>query len=47
MRGQDVIYSMFILILVFLLVNNWKGSNALLQSSASMVIGLTKTLQGR
>ncbi len=47
MRGQDVIGSMFILILVYLVVVNWKGANAILSTSSSALIGLTKTLQGR
>ena len=47
MRGGDIIASMFILILVYLVVVNWKGANALLSTSSSAVIGLTKTLQGR
>lgn len=47
MRGGDIIASMFILILVYLVVINWKGANALLSTSSSAVIGLTKTLQGR
>lgn len=47
MRGGDIIASMFILILVYLVVANWKGANAILSTSSSAVIGLTKTLQGR
>lgn len=47
MRIQDVVFSMFILILVFLLVRNWKGATAILTSSTNGVIGLTKALQGR
>lgn len=47
MRFQDIIASMFILILVYLVVANWKGANALLSTSSSAVIGLTRTLQGR
>lgn len=47
MRIGDIIAAMFILILVYLLVINWKGANALLATSGGTVIGLTKTLQGR
>lgn len=47
MRAQDIIGAMFILILVYLVVVNWKGANAILTTSSSAVIGLTKTLQGR
>lgn len=47
MRGQDVIASMFFLILTYLLVVNWRGASALVTSSGSAVIGLTRTLQGR
>lgn len=46
-QAQDVIAGMFFLILIFLLVQNWKGATALLQSSSSALIGVTKTLQGR
>jgi len=47
MKGQDFIYLMFLLILGYLVLANWKGATSLLQSSASATIGLTKTLQGR
>ena len=47
MRLGDIIASMFILILVYLVVVNWKGANAILSTSSGAVIGLTKTLQGR
>lgn len=47
MRFGDIIASMFILILVYLLVINWKGANALLSTGSGAVINLTKTLQGR
>lgn len=47
MRFGDIIGAMFLLILVYLLVVNWKGANALLSTGSSAVIGLTKTLQGR
>jgi hypothetical protein len=44
---SDAIYFMFILILVYLLVANWKGANALLSGSFSGTSALVKTLQGR
>jgi hypothetical protein len=47
MRAQDVVYFMFVLILVYLLVINWKGANQLLTTAAQGTIGLTKSLQGR
>lgn len=47
MRFGDIIAAMFALILVYLLVVNWKGANALLTTGSGAVIGLTKTLQGR
>lgn len=47
MRLGDVVASMFILILVYLVVANWKGANALLSTGSGALIGLTKTLQGR
>ncbi len=47
MRLQDVIAGMFMLILVYLVVANWKGANQILATSSSAVIGLTRTLQGR
>lgn len=46
-KGQDLIYFMFILILGFLVLSNWKGANALLTSSLGGVGSLVKTLQGR
>lgn len=47
MRLGDIVAAMFILILIYLLVVNWKGANALLSTGSGAVIGLTKTLQGR
>lgn len=46
-KGQDLIYFMFILILGYLLLRNWKGANALLTSGLGGVGNLVKTLQGR
>lgn len=47
MRLGDIVAGMFILILIYLLVVNWKGANALLSTGSGAVIGLTRTLQGR
>ncbi len=47
MRTGDIIGAMFALILVYLVVANWKGANALISTGSGAVIGLTKTLQGR
>ena len=47
MRLQDFIAGMFLLILVYLVVANWKGANQILRTSSGAVIGLTRTLQGR
>jgi len=47
MKGQDIIYFMFILILGYLVLTNWKGAQVLLTSAFGGVIGTTKVLQGR
>jgi hypothetical protein len=47
MRGQDLLFFMFVLILGYLLLANWKGANALLTSGLGGVGSLVKTLQGR
>ena len=47
MRIGDIVAAMFALILVYLLVVNWKGANALLSTATGGVTALTKTLQGR
>jgi hypothetical protein len=47
MRGQDIVFVFFALILTYLVVKNWRGATALLQSGGSVLIGATKTLQGR
>jgi len=44
---QDVIASMFFLILVYLLATNWKGVSQLIVTTGSAVTGLTRTLQGK
>jgi hypothetical protein len=47
MRGQDIVFFMFVLILVYLLVINWKGANALVVSGGSFMTSMVKSLQGR
>jgi hypothetical protein len=47
MRFQDVLAGIGMLILVYLLLANWKGANALLTTSASASISMVKALQGR
>lgn len=47
MRGQDVVYFIFVLILGYLILANWKGANQVIATSASGFAGLVKTLQGR
>ncbi len=47
MRGGDIVAGIFGLILVYLLVANWKGASALLTTAASGTIGTIKTLQAR
>jgi hypothetical protein len=47
MKPQDAISAIFLLILVYLVVVNWKGANALVTSGARASIGLVKALQGR
>jgi hypothetical protein len=46
-KGQDFIYFVFILILGYLLLSNWKGANALLTSGVGGSVAFVKTLQGR
>ena len=47
MRGQDIIAGIGLLILVYLVLANWKGANALLATSASASAGVIRVLQGR
>jgi len=47
MRGQDIIFFMFVLILVYLLATNWKGTNALVVSGGNFMTSMVKSLQGR
>lgn len=47
MRLQDVIAGIGMLILVYLVLVNWRGANALLSTSASAGSSVIRTLQGR
>lgn len=47
MRAQDIIAGVGLLILVYLVLTNWRGANALLATSASASAGVIRTLQGR
>ena len=47
MRVQDTIAGIGLLILVYLVLVNWKGANALLATAASSGSGVIRTLQGR
>ncbi len=47
MRMGDIIAGMVLLIAMFLIVNNWEGSNAILRTVFGGTAKLTKTLQGR
>lgn len=47
LKGQDFIYFVFILILSYLLLRNWKGANALLTTGVSGSAAFVRTLQGR
>ncbi len=47
MRFQDVLAGIGLLIMLYLLLVNWKGANALLSTSAGASVSLIKTLQGR
>ena len=42
-----VAFGIFILILAFLALSNWKAANALVSTSASSLNTYTRTLQGR
>lgn len=47
MRFQDIVSGIGILILTYLILSNWQGTNALLTSSLKGGTALVKTLQGR
>lgn len=47
MRGQDILAGIGALILVYLVLVNWRGANALLATSASAGASVIRTLQGR
>ncbi len=47
MKLGDILYGIFILILIFLVISRWQGANALLVSTARASNTLIRTLQGR
>ncbi len=44
---SDAIYFMFVLILLFLIVTNYKGMTAVMKQGGSSTVSLVKALQGR
>lgn len=44
---SSVIYAMFVLILVFLVVTNYKGMTAVMKQGGTSTVSLVKALQGR
>jgi hypothetical protein len=44
---SSTIYFMFVLILVFLIVTNYKGMTAVMKQGGSSTVSLVKSLQGR
>jgi DNA-binding phage protein len=44
---SDVVYSMFVLILLFLVVTNYKGMTAVMKQGGTSTVSLVKALQGR
>lgn len=47
LKIQDLFVLIAGLIFMYLVLANWKGTNALLTTGASASIGIVKTLQGR
>lgn len=45
--ASHIIYSMFLLIMVFLVVTNFKGFTAIMKQTGSTLTQVTKALQGR
>jgi DNA-binding phage protein len=44
---SSVTYSMFLLIMVFLVVTNYKGMTAVMKQGGTSTVSLVKALQGR
>lgn len=44
---QDIVAATVLLVLVYLVLANWRGSNTLLATTFSGYIGSVRTLQGR
>lgn len=47
MRFQDVLAGIGLLIMLYLLLANWKGANTLLSTASGASISMVRTLQGR
>lgn len=47
LRLQDVIAGVGMLILLYLVLANWRGANALLTTTAQASTSVIRTLQGR
>lgn len=45
--ASDAIYFMFVLILLFLIVTNFKGFTAVMKQGGASTVSLVKALQGR
>jgi hypothetical protein len=44
---RPVVWYTFVAVVVYLVVTNWRGANALLQSSTGGYAGIVRALQGR
>lgn len=47
LRVQDIVVLIGGLVFMYLVLANWKGTNALLTTGASASISMVRTLQGR
>lgn len=45
--ASNVVYFMFVLIMVFLVVTNYKGFTQIMKQGGSSTVSLVKALQGR
>jgi hypothetical protein len=44
---SNVVYFMFVLIMVFLIATNYKGMTAIMKQGGTSTVSLVKALQGR
>jgi len=44
---SNAIYFMFVLIMIFLVVTNYKGMTAIMKQGGSSTVSLVRSLQGR